>query len=136
MSDLEDFETVAKAISDPGRLRILKMLEGGELCVCQITAVLGLATPTVSTHLAVLRRAGLLAQRRDGRWVHYRLAEGGGGAAADVMALVARSLNDDPVALHDREVLADVKATPIETLCAPVPAKSARARKKTAKEPA
>lgn len=75
ISMLETFETVAKAVADPSRARILKLLEGGELCVCQITTVLDLAPATVSKHLAALKTAGLLQQRRDGKWVYYRLAE-------------------------------------------------------------
>ena len=55
---LETFETVAKAIADPNRVRILKLLEGGELCVCQITTVLNLAAGTISKHLGVLEAAG------------------------------------------------------------------------------
>ena len=72
---IETFETVAKAVADPSRVRILKLLESGELCVCQITAVLDLAPATVSKHLSALKTAGLLQQRRDGKWVYYRLAE-------------------------------------------------------------
>jgi arsenate reductase/ArsR family transcriptional regulator len=72
---LETFETVSKAVADLSRVRILKLLEGGELCVCQITAVLKLAPGTVSKHLSVLKTAGLLQHRRDGKWVYYRLAE-------------------------------------------------------------
>lgn len=63
---LETFETVAKAVADPSRVRILKLLEGGELCVCQITTVVDLAPATVSKHLAALKTAGLVQQRRDG----------------------------------------------------------------------
>jgi ArsR family transcriptional regulator len=62
-----------KTLGHPARLRILALLRGGELCVCQINAVIGLAPSTVSEHLTELRRAGLLAERKDGRWVHYTL---------------------------------------------------------------
>ena len=72
---LETFEIVAKTVADPSRARILKLLEGGELCVCQITAVLDLAPATMSKHVAALKTAGLVQQRRDGKWVYYRLAE-------------------------------------------------------------
>jgi len=72
---LETFETVAKAIADPSRVRILKLLEKGELCVCQVTLALDLAPATISKHLAALKTAGLLQQRRDGKWIYYRLAE-------------------------------------------------------------
>lgn len=115
---LETFETVAKAVADPSRVRILKLLEGGELCVCQITAVLDLASATVSKHLAALKTAGLLQQRRDGKWVHYRLAERElNPYALSFLALVAASLGSDPTTAEDRRVLALVNAVPVQVLC-------------------
>jgi DNA-binding transcriptional ArsR family regulator len=72
---LEIFERVSRSIADTNRVRILKMLEPGELCVCQITAILGLAPATVSKHLSLLRTAGLLSHRKEGRWVFYRLSK-------------------------------------------------------------
>lgn len=115
---LETFETVAKAIADPSRVRILKMLENGELCVCQITTVLDLAPATVSKHLAALKIAGLLQQRRDGKWVYYRLAERDFNAyARPFLTLVAAALVDDPTTAEDRRVLALVNAVPVQVLC-------------------
>ena len=61
---IEQFEQAGRAIADPSRLRILKMLEPEELYVCQVTAVLGLAPATVSKHLSLLRAAGLVSQRK------------------------------------------------------------------------
>ena len=72
---LELFESVSRSIADSTRVRILKMLEPGELCVCQITAILGLAPATVSKHLSLLKMSGLLSQRKQGRWVYYRLSD-------------------------------------------------------------
>ena len=115
---LETFEIVAKAVADPSRVRILKLLEGGELCVCQITAVLDLAAGTVSKHLAALRTAGLLQQRKDGKWVHYRLAERTFNPyARQFLALVGTALGDDPTVTEDRRVLALVNAVPVQVLC-------------------
>jgi len=115
---LETFETVAKAIADPSRVRILKLLEGGELCVCQITTVLDLATATISKHLAALKTAGLLQQRRDGKWVYYRLAERELNLyARSFLALVGASLADDPTTAEDARVLAMVNAVPVQILC-------------------
>jgi DNA-binding transcriptional ArsR family regulator len=115
---LETFETVAKAVADPSRVRILKLLERGELCVCQITAVLDLAPATVSKHLAALKTAGLLQQRRDGKWVYYRLAERRFNPyAAPFLALLRASLADDPTLSEDQRVLAMVNATPLQVLC-------------------
>ncbi len=67
---------ITKALSDIQRLRILMMLRTGELCVCQIIAVLGLAPSTVSKHLSLLRAAGLVDSRKDGRWAYFRLPQG------------------------------------------------------------
>ncbi len=63
---LREYERVMKSAGDPTRLRILKMLEGGELCVCQMIAVLGLSQSTVSKHLFLLKTGGLVKERRDG----------------------------------------------------------------------
>ena len=63
-----------RALADPTRLRILALLVGGEVCVCHIHEALSVPQPTASRHLAYLRRAGLVDARRDGLWVHYRLA--------------------------------------------------------------
>ena len=63
-----------KAFSDRTRLRILNLLRGGEACVCDLVAVIGSPQPKVSRHLAYLRRAGLVVGRKDGLWMHYRLA--------------------------------------------------------------
>ena len=73
--ELDRATDVFKAAGHPARLRILAMLRGGGLCVCQVTAVLELAVSTVSAHLAELRRAGLVLERKEGRWVVYGLAK-------------------------------------------------------------
>jgi ArsR family transcriptional regulator len=64
-----------KGLADPTRIRILNLLAAGELCVCDLVALLGLSQPTVSRHLAYLRRAGLVAARPDLRFTYYRLAD-------------------------------------------------------------
>jgi ArsR family transcriptional regulator len=71
---VDDLATVFRALGDPIRLRILALIGGGEVCVCHIHEALRLPQPTVSRHLAYLRRSGLVDTRRDGLWVHYRLA--------------------------------------------------------------
>ena len=65
---------VFRAVSDRTRLRILNLLRGGEVCVCHIVAVLDSPQPTVSRHLAYLRKAGLVVARKEGLWMHYSLA--------------------------------------------------------------
>lgn len=66
-----------KALSDPNRVKIIKMLEKRELCVCELTAALGLAQPTVSKHLKQLEDAELVESRKEGSWVNYNLATEG-----------------------------------------------------------
>jgi DNA-binding transcriptional ArsR family regulator len=116
---LEQFEQAGRAIADPSRLRILKLLEPAELCVCQVTAVLGLAPATVSKHLSVLRAAGLVAQRKAGRWVYYRWAERSANPYAPaVQALVRGVLDDDETITLDRQRLKAVTEIPVDVLCA------------------
>ncbi|HSL19890.1 MAG TPA: metalloregulator ArsR/SmtB family transcription factor [Vicinamibacterales bacterium] len=74
MDRLEQLEDVFRALGDRTRLRILGLLAGGEVCVCEIHETLKLPQPTVSRHLAYLRHAGLVAGRKEGLWVHYSLA--------------------------------------------------------------
>ena len=74
-SPLRDLTAVLKALADTTRLRILGLLLTGEVCVCHIHESLRISQPKTSRHLAYLRRAGLVATRREGLWVHYRLAD-------------------------------------------------------------
>ena len=70
---MQELTTIFKALSDETRLRIVKLLEGGELCVCDIVAALGIIQPKVSFHLNVLWEAGLIRDRKQGKWMHYSL---------------------------------------------------------------
>ena len=106
---------VFKALGHPFRLRILAMLRRGELCVCQVTAVLGLAASTVSAHLADLKRAGLVEERKNGRWVYYRLAEG--DEAAALLGPVWASIARDPQVGSDARVLRGLRRVSVEELC-------------------
>lgn len=72
---MNDVVKTFKALSDQTRIRIIKLLEHGELCVCDIGAALGMSQPKVSFHLGVLKNAGLLKDRKQGKWVHYSLDE-------------------------------------------------------------
>jgi ArsR family transcriptional regulator, arsenate/arsenite/antimonite-responsive transcriptional repressor len=72
---MREFMAITKALSDPGRVRIILALRRAELCVCQITELFGLAVSTVSKHLSVLHQAGLIHSRKDERWVYYRLPD-------------------------------------------------------------
>ncbi len=130
---MRDFEQAMKAVSDPTRTRILKLLEGGGLCVCQVQSVLGLAPSTVSKHLAILKHAGLVEDQRDGKWIEYALSPTSHNAhAGSILALLKGDLDRDPVVLADRRRLREIKAIPLVELCAlpasklPKPARGAR----------
>jgi DNA-binding transcriptional ArsR family regulator len=130
---LREFELAMKAAGDPTRTRILKLLEGGGLCVCQVQAVLGLAPSTVSRHLKILRQAGLVADRRDGKWIEYALAGDGPRAhAMRVLELLRGALDRDPEVVADRRRLREIGAIPRTELCSlpaaqvPMPAPPAR----------
>lgn len=72
---MEELVSVFKALSDETRLRIVKLLEQGELCVCDITAALAMVQPKVSFHLGTLKEAGIIKDRKQGKWIHYSLNE-------------------------------------------------------------
>lgn len=72
---MNDLVTIFKALSDETRLRIIKLLEQGELCVCDITAALDMVQPKVSFHLSALKEAGFIRDRKQGKWIHYSLNE-------------------------------------------------------------
>jgi ArsR family transcriptional regulator len=70
---MEELLIIFKALSDEIRLRIVKLLEEGELCVCDIVAALDIVQPKASFHLGVLKKAGLIKDRKRGKWIHYSL---------------------------------------------------------------
>ncbi|MHB0913183.1 MAG: ArsR/SmtB family transcription factor [Armatimonadota bacterium] len=83
-------EEIFKALSDPTRLAIVRMLAGGEMCVCKIMEAFDMSQPAVSHHLASLKRAGLVRGRKEGQWVHYSLRrEALAGSAAFFDELLA-----------------------------------------------
>jgi DNA-binding transcriptional ArsR family regulator len=115
---MRDLELALKAAADPTRSRILKLLEAGGLCVCQVQAVLGLAASTVSKHLSTLKLAGLVEDRRDGKWIEYRLSENPRNPHAKrVLGLLHGPLDRDGQVLSDRKRLRQIKAIPMERLC-------------------
>jgi ArsR family transcriptional regulator len=73
---MKDFIKVMKALSDPNRVKILKMLQHKPMCVCEIQAALSIAQPTVSKHLKFLEDTGLVGFKKDGLWVNYYLTDG------------------------------------------------------------
>jgi ArsR family transcriptional regulator, arsenate/arsenite/antimonite-responsive transcriptional repressor len=114
-SSLTHLVDVHKALGHPVRLRILAMLGTGELCACQVAAVLKLAPSTISAHLADLRRAGILVERKLGRWVIYRQADDASAHALIEQTLA--SLAGDGRIEADARVVKQLRRIPIEKLC-------------------
>jgi ArsR family transcriptional regulator len=93
---MKSFLRVMKALSDPNRVRVLKLLENKALCVCEIQNVLGLAQPTVSSHMKILEDAGLVTKERQGTWMIYSQADGRESAYAGAMLAALQDwLNED-----------------------------------------
>ena len=104
-----------KALSDANRIRILKMLEVRPLCVCEITAVLGLAASTVSKHLSILRDAGLIFDMKEGKWVNYYLnTTSQKNYVRELLPLIREWLPDEAQIAKDRE---QVNVVNREILC-------------------
>lgn len=78
-------DVLFRALADPTRLRLLNLIGNREICVCYFVEILGISQPKISRHLAYLRRAGIVASRRDGKWMHYRLSMPKDEAAAAVL---------------------------------------------------
>src|SRR5215475_12596891 len=94
--DLKSLDQVFKALADPTRIRILGLLTAGEVCVCNIHESLRLPQPLVSRHLAYLRRAGLVETRKEGLWVHYRMAPRHGDLSGTLLDAVSHVIGHLP----------------------------------------
>ncbi len=94
---MREFIKIMKALSDPNRVKILKLLQHRVLCVCEIREALGLAQSTVSKHLKILEEAGLINFYKDGLWVNYRLSDGSSSPyAASLLGSLRHWLEDEP----------------------------------------
>lgn len=121
---LNSIMDVLKAMSDPNRLRLLYALRQGELCVCQLIALLELAPSTVSKHLTILRSARLIENRKEGRWIHYRLTKQ--SAIRKVVALLFDELEQTPEMAADEKRLKRICSEGLDTLCRRLFCKSGR----------
>lgn len=93
---LKNYLKVMKALSDRSRVKIIKMLQAREMCVCELQTALELAQPSVSKHLRVLEEAGLVESRKAGMWVNYRLADTADSIyACHLQSILREWLNDD-----------------------------------------
>ena len=109
---------ITKALADENRTRVLMFLRDGELCVCQVMEMLGLAPSTVSKHLTILHQAGLLESRKDGRWMYYRLP--GPKAPRQVRSALrwlGEALADDPQIAQDHKKAQAVCRMSLDDLC-------------------
>lgn len=103
---LDSADALFKGFADPTRLRILNVLAAGELCVCDIVELLGVAQPTVSRHLAYLRRSGLVTATRDWKFAHYRLAPSRDAVHETLIGCVAGCFRGIPTLDRERAAAA------------------------------
>jgi DNA-binding transcriptional ArsR family regulator len=115
---MKEFLHLTKALADENRVRLLLALRGGELCACQLTELLQLAPSTVSKHLFLLKHAGLLESRKEGRWIYFKLAAKDAPVAVrEAIDWVKKSLGQSERALADAKLLKKIlKQNPVE-LC-------------------
>ena len=112
---MKDFLKVMKALSDPNRVKIIKMLQHKEMCVCEMQATLQIAQPSVSKHLKILENAGLVTPHRDGMWVNYQLTDGSSSPyAASLLGNLRHWLEDD---LELTEIVEKLPAIRREDIC-------------------
>lgn len=116
--EMRRFIAITRAVSDPTRVRMLLALRRRELCVCQITALCGLATSTVSKHLAVLHQAGLVESRKTERWVYYRLADRSAPVVVrEALDWVHKSLARTDEAAADQKRLGQILKMDLAAIC-------------------
>jgi ArsR family transcriptional regulator len=115
---LREMMAVTKALADEHRVRMLLALQAGELCVCQITELFGLAASTISKHLSILYQARLVDSRKAGRWMYYALpGKGAPPAIRGLIRSIQGALAEDPRATEDAARLKKVLAMDPVELC-------------------
>jgi ArsR family transcriptional regulator len=102
---LSRLERTLQALGDRTRLRLLNLMRQGEICVCYFVSILDEPQPKISRHLAYLRRAGLVEARRDGKWMHDRLAREGDPAVRRIVTAALDALGEDRQMRQDVEAL-------------------------------
>jgi ArsR family transcriptional regulator len=117
-------EDLFKALSDPIRQRILSLIAEQEVCVCFFVEALDAPQPTISRHLAYLRRAGLVHARRDGKWMHYSIATPKEKSLAEVLKASLKAMRSEPSFERDRARLTRACCGPeslVQVIGAPAP---------------
>lgn len=107
-----DLERFFQALGDKTRLRLLNLMGDQEICVCYFVEVLDCPQPKISRHLAYLRRAGIVGARRDGKWMHYRIAIPAHSGAAQILRETVSMLSEEKVMQADRARLAKACCSP------------------------
>ena len=116
---MRPFLDITKALSDETRVRALLALREGELCLCHVVGLLELAPSTVSKHMDLLVRAGLVVRRKDGRWAHFRLADPDAPTLVrQALRWVLEALADDAGIARDAKRLAGIRCCDLKELSA------------------
>ena len=105
-------DTLFRALADATRLRLLNLIADREICVCYFVEILRISQPKISRHLAYLRRAGLIEARREGKWMHYRLAMPEDRAAASILRETLKHLKQKPEMRKDSSRLSSACCAP------------------------
>lgn len=105
---LKEMENLFLALADKTRLRLLNLMRESEVCVCFFTEVLGESQPKISRHLAYLRNAGLVSARRDGKWMHYKIAMPADFPAAEILQKTLEGLRSKGELQEDYDKLVSV----------------------------
>lgn len=118
---MKEVLSIARALGDESRLRALVAVSGGELCLCQLIEILGLAPATVSKHMNLLQHAGLVERTRKGKWRFYRLASESGGTSRAVrraLEWVLQEVGSDARLKDDARKIRKVRRQDLEVLSA------------------
>jgi ArsR family transcriptional regulator len=113
-----------RALADPTRLRLLNLMAEQEICVCYFTEIIGAPQPKISRHLAYLRKAGIVAARREGKWMHYRVRVPAESHAASILQSTIMALRAQKQMQRDSERLNRARCGPkslVQLLGAPMP---------------
>jgi len=116
---MNKFISIMKALADPNRVRALAALRDGELCVCQLIELLGLAPSTVSKHMSVLKQVGLVESRKEERWMYYQLPKEHDiyGMIQDILLYIFKALENDDTICRDRITLKNITKQSPAYLC-------------------
>ena len=115
---MRDFMNITKALADENRIRVLMLLRDGELCLCEIIAMLGLASSTVSKHMSILYQADLVHVRKKGRWRYFRLpGKGAHRHVTDCLQWISESLEGEKTIDRDSRKLKSASRISSEDLC-------------------